>query len=226
MTLPPTLIIFDCDGVLIDSEALCDRVVAATLAEQGWDLSAADCHRLFLGLTFPDIQIAAEAHLARPLGPDWVPALVTRVTQTMTREVGPIPGAQEALLGVAELGLPYRIASNSSHEEMAAKFARTGLAPLVDGRTYSAYDLIARGLRGKPDPDLFLETAAAGGADPARCLVIEDSLAGVTAATAAGMTCWAYSPMGEAAQLRQAGGLPFASMFALPEMIRSWLASA
>lgn len=226
MTLPPTLIIFDCDGVLIDSEALCDRVVAAALADRGWDLLPADCHRLFLGLTFPDIQIAAEAHLGCRLGPDWVPSLVSRVTETMAQEVDPIQGAREALLGVTALGLPYRIASNSSHAEMAAKFARTGLTPLVEGRTHSAYDLIARGKRGKPAPDLFLEAAAAGGVDPAACLVIEDSLAGVTAAVAAGMTCWAYSPAGDGAQLRAAGGLPFASMFALPDLIRSWLASA
>ena len=65
---PLSLVIFDCDGVLIDSEALCDRVVSADLRRDGWALSPADCHRLFLGLTFPDIQDAAEAHLGRSLG--------------------------------------------------------------------------------------------------------------------------------------------------------------
>jgi beta-phosphoglucomutase-like phosphatase (HAD superfamily) len=221
--VPLRLVIFDCDGVLVDSERLCDRVIVATLAEQGWNLTSAECHRRFLGLTFPDIQIAAEAHLGRPLGAGWVPTLVTRVTETMAREVEPIPGAREALLGTAALGLPYRIASNSSHAEMAAKFARTGLAPLVEGRIHSAYDLIARGKRGKPDPDLFLEAAAAGGAAPAECLVIEDSLAGVTAAVAAGMRCWAYSPDGDGAHLHALGALPFASMFALPDLMRSCL---
>ncbi|HEY8287704.1 MAG TPA: HAD-IA family hydrolase [Acetobacteraceae bacterium] len=220
------LIIFDCDGVLIDSEALCDRVVAAALAEQGWDISPSECHRLFLGLTFPDIQTAAEAQCGRSLGPDWVPALVARVTNVMSREVEPIPGAREALLGVSALGLPYRVASNSSHFEMAAKFTRTGLAPLVAGRIHSAYDLIARGRRGKPDPDLFLAAAEAGGADPSACLVIEDSLAGVTAAVAAGMTCWGYSPGGDGAALRAAGALPFTSMFALPDLIRIRLAAS
>jgi HAD superfamily hydrolase (TIGR01509 family) len=141
----------------------------------------------------------------------------------MAHEVDPIPGAREALLGTAALGLPYRIASNSSRAEMAAKFARTGLAPLVEGRIHSAYDLIARGKRGKPAPDLFLEAAAAGGADPAECLVIEDSLAGVTAAVAAGMRCWAYSPDGDGAHLRAACALPFASMFRLPDLMRSSL---
>ena len=114
--------------------------------------------------------------------------------------------------------------ADSSRAEMAAKFGRTGLAPLVQGRIHSAYDLIARGKRGKPDPDLFLEAAAVGGADPADCLVIEDSLAGITGAVAAGMPCWAYCPEGGGAPLRAAGALPFASMFGLPDLLRRYLA--
>ena len=188
------LVIFDCDGVLIDSEALCDRVVVTRLAEDGWALTLAECHRRFVGLTFSDIQVAAEAWLGRALGDGWLPDVVARVTAAMAAEVEPIPGAREALLGVAALGLPYRIASNSSREEMAAKFARTGLLPLVEGRIHSADDLIAQGKRGKPDPDLFLEAAAAGGVEPADCLVIEDSLPGIRAAVTAGMRCWAYCP--------------------------------
>ncbi len=74
------LVIFDCDGVLIDSEALCDRVVSAELRRAGWDISEAECHRLFLGLTFPDIETRAEAHLGRALPPDWVAQVVQRVT--------------------------------------------------------------------------------------------------------------------------------------------------
>src|ERR1700678_4116763 len=77
---PLGLVIFDCDGVLIDSEALCDRAVAGRLAEDGWALTLAECHRRFLGLTFPDIQIAAEAWLGRPLEDGWVPDVVARVT--------------------------------------------------------------------------------------------------------------------------------------------------
>lgn len=224
MTL--SLVIFDCDGVLIDSEALCDRVVSRCLAEQGWPLTPADCHRHFLGLTFPDIQAAAERHLSRPLGDRWTESLIAQVTRAMAEEVAPIPGAHDALLGVQALGLPFRIASNSSRPEMAAKFRRTGLDALIADRIHSAYDLIAQGRRGKPAPDLFLAAAEAGGADPATCLVIEDSLPGVQAAIAAGMTCWAYCPDGDGHQLRQAGAHPFASMHTLPKMIRSRMAPA
>lgn len=223
MPLIPGLVIFDCDGVLIDSEALCDRVVSAELTNQGWPLSPADCHRLFLGLTFPDIQQAAEAHLRRPLGSDWVNHVVQRVTKVMATDATLIPGALEALEATAALGLPFRIASNSSRQEMAAKFARTGLTHLVENRIHSAYDLIARGKRGKPAPDLFLEAAAAENIPPNRCLVIEDSLAGVRAAAAAGMICLGFSPENDGEDLRQAGALPFASMSALPALLRTFL---
>jgi HAD superfamily hydrolase (TIGR01509 family) len=217
------LVIFDCDGVLIDSEALCDRVVSAELHRAGWKLSPADCHRRFLGLTFPDIQQAAEAQLHRPLDPDWIDHLVHRVTKVMAAEATAIPGAREALQATTALGLPFRVASNSSHAEMAAKFARAGLSDLVNGRLHSAYDMIAQGKRGKPAPDLFLAAAAAENIPPANCVVIEDALAGVQAAIAAGMTCLAFSPETDGAHLRQAGAIPFTSMLALPDLLRALL---
>lgn len=222
--MPPALIIFDCDGVLIDSESLCDRVVSAELTRQGWPLTPEACHSRFLGLTFADIQATAEAHLARSLGLGWIDRLITQVTAVMAQEVEPIPGARMALEGTAELGLPYRIASNSSRAEMDAKFTRTGLAALIpQDRIHSAYDLIALGKRGKPDPDLFLEAAAAEGVPPAACVVIEDSLAGIRAAVTAGMTCWGYAPESDGERLRQAGALPFTSMFAIPSLLRPLL---
>ncbi len=220
---PLALVIFDCDGVLIDSEALCDRVVSAELARQGWALSPADCHRLFLGLAFPDIQAAAEAQLRRALPEDWVDHVVQEVAAAMAAEVEPIPGARDVLVAVRDLGLSYRVASNSSRAEMAAKFARTGFADLLDGRIHSAFDIIARGGRGKPDPDLFLDAASAEGVPPGACLVIEDSLAGVRAAISAGMTCLGFSPDGDGAHLAAAGALPFAEMSALPNLLRAYL---
>jgi beta-phosphoglucomutase-like phosphatase (HAD superfamily) len=223
MNLPLALVIFDCDGVLIDSEALCDRVVSRELHAAGWPLSPEECHRLFIGLTFPDIQRAAESQLGRSLGPNWVSGIIQRVTTVMADEVEPILGAREALEATTAMGLPYRVASNSSRGEMAAKFNRTGLIDLVKGRLHSAYDLLSQGKRGKPAPDLFLEAAAVEGVPPAACLVIEDSLAGVKGAVAAGMPCLGFVPNGDGAHLRAAGALPFTSMFALPDLIRSYL---
>jgi beta-phosphoglucomutase-like phosphatase (HAD superfamily) len=137
----------------------------------------------------------------------------------MAAEAEPVAGAREALEATRALGLPFRVASNSSRAEMAAKFVRAGLSDILKGRIHSAYDLMTQGKRGKPAPDLFLEAAAAEGVPPADCLVIEDSLAGVRGAVAAGMPCLAFSPDTGGAQLRQAGALPFTSMFALPDLI-------
>ncbi|MBS0640324.1 MAG: HAD family phosphatase, partial [Proteobacteria bacterium] len=129
--MPLSLVIFDCDGVLVDSEALCNRVVAEALTEAGWPLTTEACQALFIGLTFADTQIAAEAHLQRPLGPDWVDRIVERVSAVMAVEAQAIPGAWQAVEAVAAAGLPFRVASNSSHEEMAAKFACTGFDRLI-----------------------------------------------------------------------------------------------
>lgn len=221
--MPLRLVIYDCDGVLIDSESLCDRVVSAELGNLGWRLNPEDCHRLFLGLTFTDIRLAAEEKLGRAIDPGWIGDLVARVTEVMAQEVEPIPGAREALKATRRMGLPFRIASNSSHAEMAAKFTRTGFAPLVEGRVHSAYDLMALGKRGKPAPDIYLEAAAAEGVAPVDCVVIEDSMAGIRAAVTAGMRCLAYVPEGDGARQQDAGALPFASMFKLPALLQDIL---
>lgn len=214
------LVIFDCDGVLIDSEALCNRVVAAELTACGWPMTTEDAQRRFIGLTFADTQRDAEAYLGRALGDGWVDRVVAAVTAVMAAEATLIPGAHAALRATTALGLRWRVASNSSFEEMDAKFRRTGLADLVAGRVHSAHDVIARGGRGKPAPDLFLEAAAAEGVDPGLCVVIEDSVAGVRGAMAAGMACLGYSPHGGTA-LQAAGAVPFRSMLDLPSLLRA-----
>jgi beta-phosphoglucomutase-like phosphatase (HAD superfamily) len=218
------LVIFDCDGVLIDSEALCNRVVADILTADGWPMTAAECEDRFIGMSFYAMQPVIEARLERALGEDWVDRIVAQVTEAMTREVEPVPGARAALTATAALGLPWRIASNSSHIEMAAKFGRAGWMELVQGRMHSAVDVIAMGGAGKPAPDVYLAAAAAAGADPAHCLVVEDSVTGVTAARAAGMDCLGFVPRGDTGLLRAAGAIPFRSMHDLPALLLAALA--
>jgi beta-phosphoglucomutase-like phosphatase (HAD superfamily) len=215
------MVIFDCDGVLIDSESLCDRVVAAELAALGWAMTPEESGQNFLGLSFQDMCPLIEARLGRALPSDWVAALATKVAATMSQEVEMMTGARAVLEETTALGLEWRIASNSSHLEMAAKFGRTGLRDLVVGRLHSSEDMIARGLRGKPAPDLFL--AAAGDVLPAACVVIEDSLQGVRAAAAAGMQCLGYSPHGDGAHLAAAGAVPFHDLTLLPALFRAAL---
>ncbi len=218
---PVRMVIFDCDGVLIDSEALCDRVVAASLTSLGWPVEVEECRRRFLGLSFHDMVPLIEDRIGRSVGGTWVDGIVARLTAVLARESEPIPGAWDALTGTSALGLPWRIASNSSHAEMAAKFACVGWTDTVRGRTHSAAALLARGGRGKPAPDVFLEAAAAEGMAPVDCLVIEDSVVGVRAALAAGMMCLGYSPHDDGATLRAAGAVPFRSMWAIPGFLRA-----
>jgi len=220
---PPGMVIFDCDGVLIDSETLSNRVLAQVLTEDGWPMTAEDADRRFIGISFYDVRPIAEARLGRSLGNDWVDRIVARVVEVMRREAVPVPGAREALEAVSALSLPWRIASNSSHIEMAAKFGCCGWDELVAGRAHSAVDIIAQGGRGKPAPDLFVAAAAAECVAPERCLVIEDSVAGATAARAAGMDCLALVRHGDDAAMRAAGAIPFRSMHDFPALPRTAL---
>lgn len=221
--LPPGLVIFDCDGVLIDSEPLCDRVVSAELRTVGWVMTPEECGRRFIGMSFYDMVPLIEAQIGQRLVTDWIAGLVAKVALAMAEEVEMMPGARDALEATTALGLPWCIASNSSHQEMAAKFGRTGLAELVAGRLHSSDDVIALGRRGKPAPDLFLAAATAAGVAPARCVVIEDSLHGVRAAMAAGMDCLGFSPHGDGAHLASAGAAPFHDLAVLPELLRAAL---
>jgi putative membrane protein len=167
---PLALVIFDCDGVLVDSEPVSNRVVAQALTDLGWPMDAAEANTRFLGMSLVDMVAVIEAHLGRTVGPDWVQSVIDIHLDALARNVGPIAGGIEALHAINHLGLPWRVASNSSHEEMRIKFHGLGITELVAGRLHSHRDVA----RGKPAPDLFLAAAAAGGATPDQCVVIED----------------------------------------------------
>lgn len=216
------LVIFDCDGVLVDSEPVANRVVAAELAVLGWKMTAAEADRRFLGMTLTDMVPVIERQLGRKLPPGWQDVLMHRLVDALEVQAEPVAGAAQALAGVSALGLPWRVASNSSHEEMHAKFTRLGLLSVVAGRVHSHRDVP----RGKPAPDLFLAAAAAEGVAPAECVVIEDSLPGVRAAAAAGMDCLGYAPRSDGAVLREAGAVPFHSMFDVPGLVAAALRRA
>lgn len=186
------LVIFDCDGVLIDSEGLSRTVLAEEATRLGWPMQPDEARR-FTGLRWSDIMPAYEQATGRTLPDTWPLDIQDRLIARMRDALDPVPGAVDTLRATSALGLPWRVASNSSHEEMAEKFARTGLAPLVHGRLHSARDVG----EGKPSPALFLAAAAAEGVLPGACIVVEDSAPGIAAAQAAGMRCIAYVPEGE-----------------------------
>jgi HAD superfamily hydrolase (TIGR01509 family) len=218
---PLRLVIFDCDGVLVDSEGPSNRIVAEEITALGWPMSTAESCALFMGYRLSDIPAVVEAKIGRPLPPDWVDRLRHRLIATLAEEVQAMPGAHDALRGVTALGLPYRIASNSSHQEMEAKFAKVAMEELVEGRKHSARDVP----RGKPAPDVFLHAAAAEGVPPAACLVIEDSVPGAMAARAAGMACIGLAPHGDDPALRNAGAVLIRSFDELPDILRAAMAA-
>ncbi len=187
-------------------------------------MSAETCERQFTGMSFYDMHPIVEERLGCALPPAWVNDLTALVARVMAVEAVVVPGAEDAIRAVIELGLDWRVASNSSHQEMAAKFECTGLARLVAGRLHSSEDAIAEGGRGKPAPDVFLRAARSAGMEPAACVVIEDSVHGARAAAAAGMGCLGFCPDGgDGAALAAAGAILFHNLRELPALLRARL---
>ncbi len=210
------LVIFDCDGVLVDSEGMSREVVLGEAARLGWTLDEAGAVG-FTGRRWSDLQADFEAGSGMKLPESWPLDMQRHLLARMAGGIASMPGAADMLRATTELGLPYRIASNSSHEEMAAKFAATGLAGLVAGRCHSAKDVGV----GKPAPALFLAAAAAAGVAPPDCLVLEDSLPGVIAALRAGMVCVAYVPHGDKFGVMALGAIPIVSLDDLQPLLRA-----
>ena len=213
---PLRLVIFDCDGVLVDSEGPSNRVCAEEISKLGWPMTTEESCARFVGFRLSDLPPVIEARIGRPVPPGWVELLRDRLIETLSSDLEAMPGAHDALRATAALGLPYRIASNSSHEEMVVKFDRVSMTELVHGRTHSARDVRA----GKPAPDVFLHAAAAEGVPPSACLVIEDSVPGAQAARAAGMACIGLAPHGDDPALRAAGAVLIRSLAELPAVLR------
>ncbi len=211
---PLRLVIFDCDGVIVDSEGIASRICARSVTALGWPMTADEAQAMFLGMTLTDMIPVIEARTGAPIPPSWTLRLMTDMTDALASEATAIEGAVEAMRATSALGLPWRIASNSSHEEMRAKFACLGITDLVAGRVHSHRDVA----RGKPAPDLFLATAAAGGVRPEDCVVIEDSMPGARAAAAAGMDCLGFAPHSDGEELRALGAVPFRAMRELPDL--------
>ncbi len=209
------LVIFDCDGVLVDSEMLSSGVVAGELGRLGWRMDAEEAHHRFVGMTFTDMVPVLEGHFGGPLPAEWVQTMKRKLVDVLAEHAVPVPGAMEALAAVSALGLSWRIASNSSHDEMAAKFTRLGIADMVAGRIHSAEEVA----HGKPAPDLFLAAARAEGVAPAECVVVEDSLPGAEAAAAAGMACLGFVGEGDGAGLAAVGAGLFTSLYDLPDLL-------
>lgn len=185
------LVIFDCDGVLIDSEGPSCRMIARSVREHGCEISDEDAVRRFAGHALTALKHEIEQAEGITLPDDWPAQMQRNLVTLMRNEAETIDGAPAMLKGVAKLGLPYRIGSNSSAMEMAAKFGRTGLDELIaDTCIHSARDMG----RPKPDPAVYLAAARAQDVPPETCIVLEDTETGARAAQAAGMGCVLLRP--------------------------------
>ena len=209
----PKAVLFDCDGVLADTEMLVNRLVATELSARGWAMDAHEARRLFLGMAWPAMRPLVEARTGS-LPPGWEDNFSRRITVMLETETLAIPGAMEALQLVMAR-LPVAVASNSSRRELAAKLQRLGLVETFAGRCFSFQDVA----HPKPAPDMYLAAAAACGVAPRDCVVVEDSITGVRAGIAAGCHVLGFSRDTSAVALWQAGAEPFASMEALPALL-------
>jgi len=221
MSAWPGLVIFDCDGVLVDSEALALGCARRAFSELGVELSAERARDLFLGLSQPAMRATTRARLGLEL-PEGFESSLTRLTvEAFERELKGVEGLREAL---EELDIPVCVASSSPPERIRASLNIVGYADLFPGAVFSASEVA----RGKPAPDLFLHAAGRLGIAPAECLVIEDSAPGVEAAQRAGMVAFGFTGGAHAAgeryreRLREAGARTiFDDMRELPLLIET-----
>jgi HAD superfamily hydrolase (TIGR01509 family) len=207
------LVIFDCDGVLVDSERISVRIDVRVLAELGWPLTEAEVIERFVGRSEEYMIGEIEAALGRRLPPDWEQPFRQQYRDAFEAELAPVDGVLAALDAISS---PTCVASSSSHERLRHTLGLTGLLERFDGRIFSAEEVA----NGKPAPDLFLHAAATLGAEPARCAVVEDSRHGVEAARAAGMRAFAYAGGVTAAdRLRGPSTTVFHEMRELPRLL-------
>lgn len=216
MSPRPAAVLFDCDGVLADSEALHNRVIAEEITALGWEMDAAEVERRFLGLSWGGMVPLIEARLGPDsVPPDFVDGIIRRVLHVLREEVPPIPGVLAALRAIVAAGIPVAVASNSSRAELRTKLEGLGLTATFRGRAFSYEDVPLP----KPAPDMYRAAAEACGADPRHCVVVEDSVTGSRAGRAAGCRVLGYAHATDPAALAAIGAEPFFAMADLPALL-------
>jgi HAD superfamily hydrolase (TIGR01509 family) len=214
----PGLVIFDCDGVLVDSMGIDIRELTRAVATAGGTLSREEVDAAFRGVALPDIEAGVAAHLGRPVPDGWMDGFLSARSAAFERELRPVAGAAEAVAGLRALGWEACVASGGRPEKMAQTLRVTGLAELFAAeRIFSAWAVPHH----KPAPDVFLYAARACGFDPAACVVVEDSAPGVLAGRAAGMRtlgCGGGDPA-RAARLAALGAEPLDDLSDLPALL-------
>ena len=184
-------VLFDCDGVLVDSEPITNGVLRTMLGELGWKLSPDECMRLFIGKAVKDEKAIIEARTGQPLTEAWLARFRERRNESLMQRLEPIDGALEAVALIhGQFGGRIACASGADRLKVELQLEKCGLMRYFKGRVFSGHELP----RSKPAPDVYLAAAAALDVDPKRCAVVEDTVTGVTAGVAAGATVFGYSP--------------------------------
>ena len=214
---PPDLVIFDCDGVLVDTESIANQRLAEILGEHGLAITMAQSRKRFMGRTMKSVADLVRAEDGIELGDDFPDRWMAGLPALFAGGVEAIPHVREAILALKAAGTPYCVASSAKVEKMHLTLGASGLLPLLGDVLFSAWMVE----RGKPAPDLFLHAARTMGHAPEGCAVIEDSVAGVVAGRAAGMRVLGYAadPLTDAEGLAEAGAVVFDDMRALPALL-------
>jgi len=214
--MPPKLVIFDCDGVLVDTEGMSNRRLAEWLTVAGYPIDYETCRRRFEGTSMKSVQAEIEA-TGVMLGEDFIERWNLALPDLFAAGVESVPHVRAFVETVRGAVIPYCVASSARVSKMHITLGATGLLPLFEHAMFSS-TMVARG---KPFPDLFLHAAATMQADPADCIVIEDSVAGTKAGRAAGMTVYSYAgdAFADRATLAAAGGIVFDDMRHLSGLI-------
>ena len=210
-------ILFDCDGVLVDSEPITNGVLRDMLAEAGWALTSEECMRIFIGKTVRSEAARIEAHTGRPLTDAWMADFYARRNTELDLRLTAIEHIHSTIERVhSHHGGRIACASGADRQKAELQLAKVGLTPYFEGRIFSGHEMP----RTKPAPDVYLAAAAALQADPLRCAVVEDTVTGVTAGVAAGATVFAYAPLDDGEALLAAGATQvFRSMAELPALL-------
>ena len=211
-------VLFDCDGVLVDSEPITNGVLRELLAEAGWVLTPQDCMQIFVGRTLREERALIEANTGQPMTEAWLSLFFERRNRELDARLEVIAGAHAAVTAAHQrTGERIACASGADRFKVEMQLSKVGLIDFFAGRIFSGHEMA----RSKPAPDVYLAAAQHLQVAPSRCLVIEDTTTGVKAGVAAGATVWAYCPLEQQGDaLNQAGASRlFSQMADLPELM-------
>ena len=211
-------VLFDCDGVLVDSEPITNGVLRELLAEAGWVLTPQDCMQIFVGRTLREERALIEANTGQPMTEAWLSLFFERRNRELDARLEVIAGAHAAVTAAHQrTGERIACASGADRFKVEMQLSKVGLIDFFAGRIFSGHEMA----RSKPAPDVYLAAAQHLQVSPERCLVIEDTTTGVKAGVAAGATVWAYCPLEQQGGALQEAGASrlFSQMADLPELM-------